>query len=134
MPVRPVAIMLSLAFLLPAGLVHAKGGKPDNPPGSGSAIDIGASISVSFGTEETRLIRDYFAANPYNAKPLPPGIAKNLARGKPLPPGIAKRYLPSDLVAGLPPRPGYDRIIAGTDILLVAVATGIIVDILSDAL
>lgn len=134
MRVRPVVIMISLAFLLPAGIGHAKGGKPDNPPGSGPAIDIGASISVSFGAEETRLIRDYFVANPYNAKPLPPGIAKNLARGKPLPPGIAKRYLPGDLVAGLPSRPGYERIIAGNDVLLVAVATGIIVDILSGAL
>ncbi|MFN4354230.1 anti-virulence regulator CigR family protein [Parvibaculum sp.] len=133
MRIRPLAIMISLAFLLPAGLAQAKGGKPENPSGAGSMLDIGAGISVSFSADETRLIRDYFTANPYEAKPLPPGIAKNLARGKPLPPGIAKRYLPGDLVAGLPARPGYERIIVGSDILLVSIATGIIADILTGA-
>lgn len=133
MHIPPLAVMISLAFLLPAGLAQAKGGKPENPTGTGATIDLGAGISVSFGAEETHLIRDYFRSNPYDAKPLPPGIAKNLARGKPLPPGIAKRYLPGELAAGLPARPGYERIIAGNDILLVSVATGIIVDILTGA-
>lgn len=133
MRIQPVAATIFLAFLLTTGFAQAKGGKPENPPGAGPTVDIGAGISVSFGIEETRLIRDYFRANPYDVKPLPPGIAKNLARGKPLPPGIAKRYLPGELVAGLPARPGYERIIAGNDILLVSIATGIIVDILTGA-
>ncbi|MGE0119619.1 MAG: anti-virulence regulator CigR family protein [Dongiaceae bacterium] len=68
------------------------------------------------------------------AKPLPPGIAKKVARGGALPPGIAKRYLPNDLLVQLPARPGYQWMVAGTDVLLVAAATGLIVDILIDAL
>src|SRR5262249_62199326 len=68
------------------------------------------------------------------AQPLPPGIAKNLARGKPLPPGIAKRYLPGELEAQLPPRPGYAWVVVGTDVVLLAAATGLVVDLIRDAL
>ena len=68
------------------------------------------------------------------AQPLPPGIAKKVARGGSLPPGIAKRYLPNDLLVQLPPRPGYQWVVVGTDVLLIAVATGLVVDILDDIL
>ncbi|MBO6634447.1 anti-virulence regulator CigR family protein [Parvibaculum sp.] len=134
---RHIAIAVSIALLLPAGAVLAKNYKNDNPGkghdgGPGTGIEIEASIS--FAPEETRLIRDYFATSPVETKPLPPGIAKNLARGKPLPPGIAKRYLPGDLNARLPVRSDYERLIAGDDVLLVSLATGVIVDILTDAL
>ncbi|MEX0839177.1 MAG: anti-virulence regulator CigR family protein [Parvibaculum sp.] len=132
-----IAVVVSLAFVVPAGAAFAKSGMADNkaggPEGVGSEVEIGIDASISFGADEARIIRDYFAEAPYDAKPLPPGIAKNLARGKPLPPGIAKRYLPRDLAARLPVRADYERLIAGDDILLVSIATGIIVDILSDA-
>lgn len=65
---------------------------------------------------------------------LPPGIAKNLARGKPLSPGIAKRYVPRNLLAQLPPRPGYEWITVDRDVLLVIAATAIIVGVLKDVL
>lgn len=66
---------------------------------------------------------------------LPPGIAKNLARGKPLPPGIAKQVLPTALQSLLPPAPnGYERIIVAGKILLVAIATQVIVDVITDIL
>lgn len=94
----------------------------------------GAAVGFRFESNESRMIRDYFGAHPVRSKPLPPGIAKNLARGKPLPPGIAKRYLPDGLVAGLPPRPGYERLLVGNDVVLVSVATGLVVDILAGAL
>ncbi|GMV61647.1 MAG: hypothetical protein AMXMBFR74_08160 [Parvibaculum sp.] len=132
-----IATVVSLALVVPAGAAFAKNDKANNkaggPGGVGSEVEIGIDASISFGADETRIIRDYFAASPYDAKPLPPGIAKNLARGKPLPPGIAKRYLPRDLAARLPVRADYERLIVGDDILLVSIATGIIVDILSDA-
>lgn len=131
-----IATIISLAFAVPAGGAFAKNDKANNaaggPRGAGSEVEIGIDASISFGADETRIIRDYFAATPYDAKPLPPGIAKNLARGKPLPPGIAKRYLPRDLAARLPVRSDYERLIVGDDILLVSIATGIIVDILKD--
>lgn len=69
-----------------------------------------------------------------SAQPLPPGIAKKLARGGSLPPGIAKRYLPGELEAQLPPRPGCQWVVVGTDVVLIAAATGLIVDIIRDAL
>jgi len=67
-------------------------------------------------------------------KELPPGIAKNLERGKPLPPGIAKRDLPHGLDSSLPERrDGYERTIVGNDMVLVDIDTGIIADIIVDA-
>lgn len=103
-----------------------------------------AGTSVVFSKDEIAIIQDYYskypgAAVPSNgkkskAKPLPPGIAKNLARGKPLPPGIAKQYLPSDLVRMLPPvYPGYERVYVDGRVLLVEIATQVIHDVLMEA-
>ncbi|MDD2056517.1 anti-virulence regulator CigR family protein [Pseudomonas sp. GD03860] len=64
---------------------------------------------------------------------LPPGIQKNLARGKPLPPGIAKK-LDGRLLGHLPRYDGYEWQQAGADLILVAIATGIIYEVLSGAL
>ena len=116
------------------GNSHA--GPPSHEKGYRGGDDLGdaildASINVAFGSRETDIIRNYFGAHPVETKPLPPGIAKNLRRGKPLPPGIAKRYLPTGLQAQLPNRDGYERLIVGNDVLLVAAATGVIVDVLS---
>ena len=67
-------------------------------------------------------------------KQLPPGIQKKPDRGGSLPPGIAKRNLPIDLEDQLPPAPrGYERVIVGNDVVLAEINTGIIADILTDA-
>ncbi|VVN74413.1 hypothetical protein PS726_00618 [Pseudomonas fluorescens] len=63
---------------------------------------------------------------------LPPGIQKNLARGKPLPPGIAKK-LDGRLVGRLPHYDGYEWQQVGTDLILVALATGLVYEILNGA-
>jgi|GEM_PF-3397892 hypothetical protein len=63
---------------------------------------------------------------------LPPGIARNLARGKPLPPGIAKRYVPDSMLRSLPVRDGHEWRIAGRDLLLVALGTLLVVEVLED--
>lgn len=73
--------------------------------------------------------RDYW--NP--GASLPPGIQKNLARGKPLPPGIAKK-LDGRLIGRLPHYDGYEWQQAGTDLILVTLATGLIYQVLHDAL
>lgn len=62
---------------------------------------------------------------------LPPGIQKNLARGKPLPPGIAKKTVPSGMLSRLPHHAGYEWRVAGADLILVAIATGIVADVLT---
>ncbi|MBO6668738.1 anti-virulence regulator CigR family protein [Parvibaculum sp.] len=137
---KKLAILaLSLVFGV-SGAAFAGNGNGKGPPHDkahgGDKIDgaVDLAVSVAFGTQEARIIRDYFSSNVYEMKPLPPGIAKNLARGKPLPPGIAKRYLPLELSSRLPVRADYERLIAGDDVLLVSLATGVIVDILNDVL
>lgn len=62
---------------------------------------------------------------------LPPGIAKNVARGKPLPPGIAKKVVPSSMLLRLPVHPGYEWQILGSDLVLLAVGTAIVADVLT---
>lgn len=62
--------------------------------------------------------------------PLPPGIAKNLARGKPLPPGIAKKAVPASMLGQLPYHPGYEWQIAGSDLILIGIGTAIVADVL----
>jgi Ni/Co efflux regulator RcnB len=104
-----------------------------------------SDLAVVFSKGEIAIIRDFYAQPPADAgkgqqkkqtsKPLPPGIAKNLARGKPLPPGIAKQRLPDDLIRRLPPvSAGYERVIVDGRLLLVAVATQVIADVLSDVI
>jgi len=103
-----------------------------------------AGTSVVFSKDEISIITDYYQHHRGDAdagkdknskgKPLPPGIAKNIARGKPLPPGIAKQQLPSDLIRQLPPvDPGYERLVVDGRVLLVEVATQVIHDVLIDA-
>lgn len=67
-----------------------------------------------------------------NYKPLPPGIRKNLMRGKPLPPGIAKKMVPNVLLVDLPYYSGYEWRVAGSDLILIAISTNAVIDILSD--
>jgi hypothetical protein len=116
---------------------RGQGGPADRggPPGR-TAPDAGAALGalLVFTAIEQARIREWFIANPYPVQPLPPGIARNLARGKPLPPGIAKRYAPAGLIRQLAPRPGYEILVVGASILLVHAATGIVHDILSDVI
>ncbi|MFS2127506.1 anti-virulence regulator CigR family protein [Pseudomonas sp. Pseusp97] len=101
---------------------HDKGGQHGNQ-GSGPSIDIGG-VQVILNDN-----RNYW--NPGTA--LSPGIQKNLARGKPLPPGIAKK-LDGRLVGRLPHYDGYEWQQAGTDLLLVTIATGVIYEVLHNVL
>lgn len=65
-------------------------------------------------------------------KGLPPGIAKQVGRGKPLPPGIAKKVLPKEFISQLPVYVGYEWQVSGRDLLLVAVGTAIIAEIIEN--
>ena len=85
-------------------------------------IDRGGVLGVLDG------YKDYWSPGPS----LPPGIQKNLARGKPLPPGIAKK-LDGRLLGRLPHYDGYEWQQAGTDLILVAIATGLIYEVLNGA-
>jgi len=103
--------------------------------GKGNQAGVTVQAQVVFSTREREEIRSFFSEHPpEDAKPLPPGIRKNLARGKPLPPGIAKKTLPPRLAGTLPERPGYEVVRVGWDVVLVEVATGIVRDVLTDVL
>ncbi|MEO9333518.1 anti-virulence regulator CigR family protein [Ectopseudomonas guguanensis] len=89
----------------------------------GPSVDIG-KVRIILG-ENRQLIAP--------TSSLPPGIAKNLARGKPLPPGIAKNF-DSRLISRLPHYEGYEWKQIGRDVVLVAIATGIVYEILRNVL
>lgn len=134
-------MLRQLAIVLLAGFVAASPAlaKNEKNKGNNNVENAGEVLLEAVITAaEIAIIYDYIAKYGTAAfgppQGLPPGIAKNLARGKPLPPGIAKRYLPQDLLAQLPPRPGYEWLAVGRDILLVVAATAIIVDVLNDVL
>lgn len=92
------------------------------------AVEVSVEI---FSRAERQLFRDYFAQHEFEVRPLPPGIARNLARGKPLPPGIAKRQLPTNLAARLPTRTGVEvEVTIFGDRIVLLEASGLVVDIL----
>jgi Ni/Co efflux regulator RcnB len=124
-----------IAAVLAAAPAVAK--KP--PRESEAPVTADRAAAIAFDELERRLIRDFFGdpreREAVAPKRLPPGIAKKVARGGTLPPGIAKRYLPSDLDQRLRPRPaGVERIIVGNDVLLIEAATGLVYDIVRNAL
>jgi Ni/Co efflux regulator RcnB len=67
--------------------------------------------------------------------PLPPGMRRHMMRGHALPPGFAMREVPPQLLRRLPPpRSGYRWHVAGSDLILVAVGSAIVADILVNVL
>jgi hypothetical protein len=128
------AVMLSLiATPVWSDPPHGKGKGKKNAEDSHRTSVVAASVgAVTLGIsfEQARRIALEVGASGY--QPLPPGIRKNLARGKPLPPGIAKRYAPAAMISRLPAHPGHEWRVVGTDLVLVAIATAVVVDILID--
>ena len=136
-----LSLLLAAVLAIPTPALAGKKAKKAHgaPAVEEQTSDAVATILIT--TTERSLILGYVSehgnrlpAGLATAKPLPPGIAKKLARGGSLPPGIAKRYLPGELEAQLPPRPGCQWVVVGTDVVLIAAATGLIVDIIRDAL
>lgn len=105
-------------------LKHGNGGEHQADAHGDAGLLISAAITVDQA-------RNLAVANNYTGySALPPGIRKNLGRGKPLPPGIAKKAVPAPLLAQLPSHPDYEWRVCGTDLVLVAVATAIVADVL----
>ncbi|MGV7093240.1 anti-virulence regulator CigR family protein [Siccibacter turicensis] len=100
------------------GAGHGKNyGKPDHVDRDIS-YDRARQLAVNYG------ITGY--------KPLPPGIAKNLARGKPLPPGIAKKAVPASMLSELPYYPGYEWQMVGKDLVLIALSTALVTAVINN--
>lgn len=112
---------------------NGKGNNDWGNHGEGAPGRVNGSLDLVYAGITAALARRYaldLGLGGYGA--LPPGIRKNLARGKPLPPGIAKKLVPGALLGRLPRYDGYEWRVAGTDLILIAVAGAVIADVLYD--
>ena len=82
-----------------------------------------------FRWQDSREVRNYYRQHKmHQYKPLPPGVRFRIGHRRPA--NVRYYDVPPVLLKRLPPHPGYRYYMAGNDIILVAIATGIIVDIL----
>jgi hypothetical protein len=140
---RSLFALVTMALLITEPLVadppsrNAASAKAKNESVSGAmageinlAVDSSLSATISAGISFGDARRHAVDNGLIGYKPLPPGIRKNLERGKPMPPGIAKTHMPSSFINELPHHEGYEWRRAGSDLLLVAIGSLIIVDLL----
>jgi hypothetical protein len=122
---------LMIAAAVGVAATPALAQRPDHKPGKAapkSAKD--QPVVRVFRDSDRAVFREYYVTRRAAVKPLPPGIAKNLARGKPLPPGIARTRVPDAVLVQLPWRPpGYTVFLVGDRIVLLD-AGGLVADIL----
>lgn len=90
----------------------------------------GTAVSATLTVGEARRLAIKHGVTGYRG--LPPGIQRNLARGKPIPPGIARQMVPSNMLGEMPAVSGHEWRVAGRDLILVAIGTLIVVEILND--
>ena len=102
------------------------------------------NVSIHFGDQQKGVIHNYYAKQ-YHSGHCPPGLAKKNNRcmppgqvkkwqvGQPLPQEVIFYDLPSELVVQLGPAPsGYRFVRVASDILLIAIGTGMIMDAIQD--
>lgn len=126
---RSIAAIVALSVGLIAADIGAQGNSQGRGRGNGGKENT-ASVAVVFRESDRATFHDYFVAHNITAQPLPPGIAKNVARGKPLPPGIAKRAVPAELVAA-GPKLDKDVSLSIVGEVVVAVKGGVVIDVLA---
>ncbi|MFC1689811.1 anti-virulence regulator CigR family protein [Pseudomonadota bacterium] len=119
---RFFALVAAVLFL--AGPLLAD--KPNKKGASDPSFSVTVTAGISFGDARKLAVDNGLTGY----KPLPPGIRKNLARGKPMPPGIAKTRMPGAFIRQLPHHDGYEWQQAGSDLVLVAIGSLIIADVL----
>lgn len=128
-----ISSTLALTLAMQSSIAAPKHDHPGKQGGN-SHSDISVNVngpSIDIGRVRIVLGENRNLIGPTRA--LPPGIAKNLARGKPLPPGIAKNF-DRRLLGQLPRYDGYEWKQMGTDVVLVAITTGIIYEVLRNVL
>ena len=129
------SVLQGATLLLVPVLLHAQGKSGVAKGPSVASADRqrqaphGVAGDQAFRDPDRTVFRDYFHSHGFVVTPLPPGIAKNLARGKPLPPGIAKKAFPRNII---PVRPGAGRdvvfVMVGNHV--VAMRNGVVVDVM----
>ena len=123
---RAAGILALAGAVVDTAAAQGKSGRRGNDAGAG--VTVTANVVV-FRDADRVAFRDYFVTRKIAATPLPPGIAKNVARGKPLPPGIARKALPDDLIA-IAPRVERDVSFSIVGDVVVAVRAGIVIDVM----
>jgi hypothetical protein len=116
-------------MLLGAWMQGQSGGRGRGTGTGTTGSEAQASVVVVFRDADRATYRDYFLTHKIAAQPLPPGIAKNVARGKPLPPGIAKRAVPEPLLA-VGPKLERDVSLAIVGDVVVALRSGVVIDVM----
>ena len=101
-------------------------------PGNSTPQRGNPSVVVTAGISVVDAKKLAAANNLTGLRTLPPGIRRNLQRGRPLPRGISRQVMPEAVLVELPRHPGHEWRIAGRDLVLIAVGTLIVVDILND--
>lgn len=89
---------------------------------------------VPFNDAEAATIRRYFADHPVTPESIAPRDARALRRGAHLPTTVTRKPVPSDLVAMLRAREGYEVLIIGHDIVLFATRRAVVIDVLRDVI
>lgn len=130
--VRSIAVCGSLVLLSACADLGVSGPASVYSPASNSAMrnSLAAEVTVSITAAEARRIAASY--NLTGRRALPPGIQRNLARGKPLPPGIARQMVPQSMLTALPVYADHEWRIAGDDLVLVALGTMLVVELLND--
>lgn len=144
-----ISLALLASVLLLPGLALAEGkgrghkheprhddGRHDDSRGG----DTNIQINFQFGDADRRVVHDYYAkprpgahCPPGLAKKgngcQPPGQAKRWAVGRPLPRDVVFYEVPRDLIVLLPPPPPRHRYVrVDSDILMIAIGTGMVLD------
>lgn len=108
------------------GPAKAGGGKAGGPD-AGDLLAAGVTAAAV-----QALLGGQTQALSVGAKPLPPGIQKNLARGKALPPGLSREPVPPVLLGRLPVVAGHEWTRIGTELVLVEIASQVIAQVIVD--
>ena len=119
-------------------------GGNDQTRGTRSDVRSGSSLRVHFDDRQRNYLREYYGEQfrsgncpPGLAKKnngcMPPGQAKKWRVGHPLPRDVVYYDLPSSVMIhiGMPPS-GYRYVRVASDILMLAVGTGMVVDAIAD--
>ena len=143
MPVQALICRIAGLFLS-APAIAEKHGRHDDDGQYKNRHDGGDSVSIHFDDHQRTVARDYYGQElsrgrcpPGLAKKhngcMPPGQAKKWAIGRPLPRDVIYYDLPPRIIVELgapPPRHRYVRV--ASDILMIAIGTGLVVDAIED--
>ncbi|MGH8687802.1 MAG: hypothetical protein ACREVQ_08830 [Burkholderiales bacterium] len=120
---------------------HDRGGRDEH---AGHAEHAEPARANHFDDHHRQVVNDYYVKE-YHGRRCPPGFvhagkecspphhARQWERGKPLPRNVVYHTVPKELVVqlGAPP-PGHKYVRVASDILLIAVGTGLVVDSIND--